>query len=66
MGLERWLSGLKAMAALPENPGVIPNTHMMAHNHRVMETVPRKLWHDTQVGKNHTKKIHTYKYKSNF
>jgi hypothetical protein len=31
--LERWLSGLKALTALPEVLSSIPSNHMVAHNH---------------------------------
>jgi hypothetical protein len=33
-GLERWLSPLQliALAALPENQGSLPSTHVVAHN----------------------------------
>ena len=31
-GLERGLSGLRALAVLPEDMGSIPSTHMAAHN----------------------------------
>jgi hypothetical protein len=30
-GMERWLK-LRALTALPEDPGSIPSTHMAAHN----------------------------------
>jgi hypothetical protein len=31
-GLERWLSSIRALAALPEALGSIPNNHMAANN----------------------------------
>jgi hypothetical protein len=32
LGLERWLSDLRALAAVPKNLGSIPGTHMAAHS----------------------------------
>jgi hypothetical protein len=32
-GLERGLSGLRALTALPEDLISIPSNHMVAHNH---------------------------------
>jgi hypothetical protein len=31
--LERWLSGFRALAALPEDLHSTPSTHTVAHNH---------------------------------
>lgn len=30
--MERWL-GVRALAALPEDPGLTPGTHMVAHDY---------------------------------
>jgi hypothetical protein len=32
-GLERWLSGLRALTALPEVLSSIPSNYMVAHNY---------------------------------
>jgi hypothetical protein len=33
MGLKKLLKQLRALAALPENPGSIPGTHKVAHKY---------------------------------
>jgi hypothetical protein len=38
--LERWLSGLRALTALPEVLSSIPTNHMVAHNHLLWDPVP--------------------------
>jgi hypothetical protein len=56
-GLERWLCDLIASAALSEDLGSVPSTHMAAHNH---------LFHRIQClplassGTSHAHGTHTY------
>jgi hypothetical protein len=33
MGTRNMVQRLRALVLLPENPGLIPSTHMVAHNH---------------------------------